>query len=203
MEKNYVKLLADLVKVRLDHKKVNDIDVLPDLYQIVFADIATNYGKTETRLFLRNDKMVDYEITVRQLAALRLSSNKAALAITWVDEFEGQPNTEAFQTRCKLMIDAENDLGSLKLRCVKRLMIRNKFSAIADAPVYKDNCYTGHVDFSRDSAALRMDKTPEFFDSPEFGMQYKALKDKLQGTALISGKNIEANLVYIPVFEIA
>ena len=77
MEKNFVVLLKDILKVRLDHSRVNDIDVTPDTYQIVFSD-TENYGKVQTRIYLRNSKMKDYELSVRQLAALRLSSNAAS-----------------------------------------------------------------------------------------------------------------------------
>jgi len=202
MEKNFIVLLKSILEVRLDHSRVNDVDVSPDLYQIVFSDVE-NYGKVDTRIYLRNSKMKDYELSVRQLAALRLSSDISAFAAQWVSEFEAQPSTTVFQLKCREMQAANESLEAIKLRCVKRLKIHNKFSDSPDAPVYKDNCYTGHVEFSRDSAALRMGKDAEFFRSPEFGLQYKALKDKLQGTAVIPGKNTEANLVFIPVFELA
>lgn len=197
---DFLSLLSEIVALQLFYRRLNDVQLNDDVYNIIFKDVTTTDGKSEARIFLRNSKKDDYALTLRQLAGLRIATGP--ITAKWFDEFRDDANGATFQDKARELAEAGVSLDTVKFRVVAQLTVRNEFSPVANTPVYQDRCYVGSTEYSMKLRELVKGKGGDFYATPEYSLGVRELREKLHATALKPGKNIDANLVKLPVFEV-
>lgn len=198
--KDYKGLLSLICLLRLNFLRVNDIAIGSGVYSIDFFDAKDASGKEVERVCLKDEKNNEYQVSEKQLAALRIATGP--VAAVWFDEFKADPNATTFQVKARELLAAGKDIRDVKFRAVKQLKVRNNQVTVLDTPVYRDNCYEGSAEYTRSTRALTSGKAAEFFSSPEYFRGMAEIREKLHSTTVKPGKAIDANLVYLPVFEI-
>jgi hypothetical protein len=184
----------------LNFLRVNDITIGSGVYNIDFFDTKDAAGKPVERICLKDEKNNEFQVSDRQLAALRIATGP--ISAVWFDEFKSDPNATTFQVKARELLAAGKDVRDVKFRAVKQLKVRNNQVTVIDTPVYKDNCYEGSAEYTRSVRSLTTGKAAEFFSTPEYFRSMTEIREKLHSTSVKTGKAIDANLVYLPVFEI-
>jgi hypothetical protein len=197
---DFKSLLSEICELQLNYKRLNDVELGTETYTIAFKDVKGLDGKTEPKVFFRNTKKDDYGLTVRQLAALRLATGP--ITAKWFDEFVADANGAIFQDEARTLSEAGKTIENIKFKVVAQLKIRNEWNPVADTPVYQDRCYTGITEYSTKLRELRVGKDNNFWESIEYRVGVRELREKLHSTPLKKGKDVEANVVKLPVFEI-
>lgn len=201
MEKNFKSLLSLICEIKLDYKRINDVAVGDELYQIAFYDGKNSAtGATETRICLKSSKGDEYALSIFQLAALRMQTG--TVTATWLDEFRNDSGGSNFQTKAKELVDAGVDLSTVKLKAVKQLKVKNSQVTGSVTPVYKDMCYEGAAAYVKGTRALLNGKTAEFFATAEYRRGMADLREALHATPVKAGQAIEANCVLLPIFQV-
>jgi hypothetical protein len=196
MEKNYKSLLSTILAWKLDWFRMNDISVSPELYSIGFYDYKDALGKTTTRLCLRDSKNKEYNLSEYQLAALRCAIGP--VTAEWLDQFKEDVNGTTFQ---KIAADID-DLESVKLKAVSTIKIRNHQVKDLNTPIYKDTCYEGSKAYAHDVRDFLKDKAKDFALTAEYRNKMRDLRDVLYATKLEAGKDVDANIVRLPIFNV-
>jgi hypothetical protein len=200
---DYPSLLSEIVALQLFYRRLNDVQLGDEIYRIVFKDVKDTTGKLEPKLFLRNSKKDDYGLTLRQLAGLRIADGK--ITAEWFDGFKEDTNGSVFQDKCRELVDGGATLETLKFKVVAQLKVKNEFAkgkVNEVIPVYQDRCYTGSTEYSATLRGLTKGKTGNFWETPEYSSGVREAREKLHATPLKDGKEVEANIVKLPIFEI-
>lgn len=200
MEKNFKSLLSLICEIKLDYKRINDVAIGDEVYQIAFYDAKDSSGKTDTRICLKSSKGDEYALSIRQLAGLRIQTG--TVTATWLDEFRTDAGGATFQTKAKELVDAGVDLSTIKFKVVRQLKVKNNQAGGAIVPVYKDSCYEGAAAYVRGVRALLNGKTAEFFATADYSRGMAELRDTLHASPVKPGQAIEANCVLLPVFQV-
>jgi hypothetical protein len=197
-------LLSEIVMLQLYYKRLNDVQIGTEVFSIIFKDVKDAAGKSETKIFLRNSKMDDYALTVRQLAGLRIATG-GTITAKWFEEFKDDAFGTTLQEKARELAEA-CVLETMKFRVVAQLKVKNEWAAGAKAgefiPVYQDRCYVGATEYSIALRALTKDKAGNFWETQEYQLGVRDAREKLHATAVKPGKDIEANIVKLPIFEI-
>jgi hypothetical protein len=197
---DYKSLLSEVCALQLNYKRLNDVELGDETYSIVFKDVKDLQGKTETRFFLRNTKKEDYGLTLRQLSALRLATGK--ITASWFDDFKEDANGAVLQDKAREIAEAGGTLETIKFKVVAQLKVKNDHVHVANTPIYQDRCYTGVAEYSTGLRDLRKGKGTNFWETPEYSFGIRDLREKLHATPLKPGKDVEANIVKLPIFEV-
>lgn len=201
MEKNFSSLLSAVCAIKLDWNRISDIPMGKESYQIVFVDYKDRVsGATKAAINLRDSKKKDYGLSEYQLAALRICNSKPTSI--WLDEFGTGADEFRFKDVALEMLDKGEDLEGVRFEVVGQLKIRNNSVDKADVPVYTDRCYTGIHEYEKELRKVLDGKPREYYATTEFFSKKRALRETLYSTALIAGKDIEANIVKLPVFRV-
>jgi hypothetical protein len=200
MEKNFKSLLSEICAITLNFKRINDVTLGDAVYSIIFKDVTDTAGAVETKLFVRDDKMQDYGMTIRQLAALRVALGP--IKATWFDEFREDANATNFQAKALEMAAAGIDLSTIKLKVVHQVKIKNEFVPGGATAVYQDMCYEGITEYRTKLRDLTKGKAKDFWSTYEYSSAVRELREKLHATNIKSGKAIDANIVMLPIFSI-
>jgi hypothetical protein len=197
-------LLSEIVMIQLFYRRLNDVQIGTEVYSIIFKEVKDSTGKSEVKIFLRNSKKDDYALTVRQLAGLRIAVG--TITSKWFEEFRDDAFGTTLQEKARELTDVASKLETMKFRVAHQLKVRNEFALGAKAdefvPVYQDRCYVGATDYSIKLRELTKGKTGNFWETPEYQLGVRDAREKLHATALKPGKDIEANIVKLPIFEI-
>lgn len=194
MKKNDFKsLLSAVVEYKLDWSRINDVKIDGEVYRISWR----TYNEKDN-LCLVDTKKKDYAVTEYQLAALRIATGK--ITAVWLDEFRNDANATNFQAVAIELFEAKKSLEDVRFKVVAQLKIHNN-QAGKDIPIYNDRCYEGSNEYIKGVRTLLKDKEVDFWKTPEYRNGMRELRDSLYATPLKEGKGIEANIVYLPVFE--
>ena len=200
MEKNFNSLLSAICEVKLDYRRVNDLAISATELSIKFVDYRNSDGKTDVRIALVDSKKNEYYVSERQLAALRI--RVGSLSCTWLDEFKADQGAAVFQTVARELFEQGASIENIKFKVVAQLKVKNNQVTTATVPVYKDYCYKGAGEYTRAIRAMLKGKTNDFFRTTEYSRSMAEIRENLHASELIKGKDTEANLVLLPVFEI-
>lgn len=202
--KDYSSLLSEIVALQLFYRRLNDVQLDNETYSIYFRDVKNSENKLETRFFLINSKKDEYGLTLRQLAGLRVALGK--IESVWFDEFRGDQNGAVFQDYARELGSKGKTLEELRFKVVAQLKVKNEFATGATdtnfIPVYQDRCYTGSTEYSTTIRNLVRGKAPEFFGTAEYAVGVREAREKLHKTPLKPGKDVDTNIVRLPIFEI-
>ena len=187
-------LLSIVCSISLGFNRINDAPLGSELYTIE-VDPAKEEGH---QLYLQNSKGKQYEVSVNQLAALRISDGK--VKEIWLDEFKDSKDFCNLQMAAHKLVEDGVTLKQIQLKVVGQLKMRNHQVDGVDVPIYIDRCYTGALGYMKQVRELvKLKPTTE---QKEYYSQLRALRDGLYATALKDGMNKPENVVKLPVFKI-
>lgn len=196
---NFSDLLNEVCKIDLAFLRVNDITIGADTFAIAIEDDPSNADSY--LLYLVGTDGNKFKLTVRQLAGLRLRTSKE-LDCEWLHLFKGSEGAAVFQSEALAMSTARKSIKDCKFRCVAQLKVKNDFAQYPDTPVYKDSCYEGREEYTRNLRALTKGKDKNFWSTPEYGFASRALRTALHSSPLKKDQANDDNLVLLPIFEI-
>ena len=201
MEKNFNSLLSAVCAIKLEWNRVSDIAMGNEIYQVVFVDYKDKTtNATKVAINLRDNKHKDYGLSEYSLAALRCCESKPTSE--WLDEFGNTDGEVRFRDIALDMLEQGKDLEQVRFEVIGQLKIKNLFVNEENTPVYQDRCYSGIRDYDKAIRALLDGKPREYYVDPEFFRKKRDLRETLYQTPLTKGKDIEANIVKIPVFKV-
>jgi hypothetical protein len=194
-------LLQEVVNANTSYLRLNDIRVtLNKVLRFGTKPFKTPDGKEESSPCLEDDKHNQYTGSVNQMAAMRIAKGK--VTAVWHDEFLADPNATTFKEVAMALIEAKVDVKTIRLQAVHHLKMVNKFSAKVDEAIYKDFCYEGYSDFYKKRFEMMIGKDLSYRRTQEYRTKMYDLGNTLHATPLQKGRDIEANIELIPVFEI-
>lgn len=193
-------LLGQVLEARLSIRRINSVRKSDASYRISFYTVKDAAGIADERPCLKDLKQVEYALSINQLAALRIASDK--LTAVWADEFRDDKNGDILQSLIRELPSGKT-LENARFKVAYELKVKNHLvSGTTPTPVYEDACYEGALEYTRGVRALLKDKTAEFFKSYDYNRGMAELRETLHLTKVKEGKNIDANLVLLPVFEL-
>jgi hypothetical protein len=201
MEKNFVSILSSICSIKLDFNRLNDVTTSAGELTIGFYDTKDAEGKTESNLCLKDEKGVEYSLSIRQLAALRIANGE--IKSEWLDEFKSDPNGVTFQSIARELMDAGKSIENVKFTVVKQLKVKNAMVTATTEPVYIDKYYEGEAEYKKGISDLFRGKPRNFYMTPEYSRGMHELRTALHSTPVRKGKNQPENVVLLPVFKIS
>lgn len=201
MTTNYKSLLSEVCDTVLGFLRINDLAISTMKYRITLREVKDT---RDSEICLQGHDNKPYPVTLKQLAALRIST--APLTVKYLDEFKTDKHAQIFQDWLKEAL-AHGDIAieNLTFEVVSTLMIKNDHISTPNIPVYQDTCYEGVGAYRIATRSLiedlkKISKTP--YELREYRYGIADLRRKLYMTPVIAGKDIDANIVRIPVFHI-
>jgi hypothetical protein len=196
---DFKSLLSEIVSIQLFYRRLNDVELDGSTYNIVFKDVKQSDGTTELGLFFRNEKKDDYAVSLRQLAGLRIATG--TITSKWFEEFREDEFGTILQEKAREIAEAGGSLDTLKFKVAAQLRVKNaQVSGVV--PVYQDKCYTGSALYETGVNDLIKGKTGKYWETKEYQLGVRALREKLHATPVKKGKATEANEVKLPIFTI-
>lgn len=194
-------LLQSIVDANTSFLRVNDIRVKTGSIFTFGMKKFTKADKTEDASpCLVDEKHNQFAGSVNQFASMRIA--KGVIKAEWHEEFLNEVDGDVFKHVASDLITNGVDIKTIKLKAVHQLKMLNKFSSKPNVPIYKDYCYEGHLAFSKAKFELKLGKDANYTSTPEYRSKMYELGNELHSTALIAGRDIEANIEYLPVFEL-
>jgi hypothetical protein len=187
-------LLSIVCSISLGFNRINDAPMGPETYTIE-VDPAKEEGH---QLYLQNSKGKQYEVSVNQLAALRISEGK--VKEIWLDEFKDSKDFCNLQMAAHKLVEDGVGIASVQLKVVGQLKMRNHQIEGVDVPIYIDRCYTGALDYLKQVRELV--KLKPTLEQKEYYSRLRNLRDGLYSTPLKPGMDEAKNEVKLPVFKI-
>lgn len=187
-------LLSIVCSISLGFNRINDAPMGPETYTIE-VDPAKEEGH---QLYLQNSKGKQYEVSVNQLAALRISEGK--VKEIWLDEFKDSKDFCNLQMAAHKLVEDGVGIASVQLKVVGQLKMRNHQIEGVDVPIYIDRCYTGALDYLKQVRELV--KLKPTLEQKEYYSRLRNLRDGLYSTPLKPGMDEANNEVKLPVFKI-
>jgi hypothetical protein len=202
MEKNHASLLIELLKLRLNFLRINDVALSDEVYRVDFFDGKTSAGVDYVGICVVDSRKNEYTVSDRQLAGLRLK--KGTLTSVWLEDFRSDAGADTLQEwlKEKVTTTPNFDLADLRLKVVAQLKVRNPHASVADTPVYQDFCYEGSVIYKKGVVALTKGKDVSFYRTQEYSLGMMDLRDALHKTSMRPGKVTDENIVRLPIFAI-
>jgi hypothetical protein len=188
-------LLSVICAISLGFNRINDAPLSDELYSIEIDETKAE----DHQLFLVNSKRKQYEVSVNQLAALRVSETNKVKEI-WLDEFKDSKNFCNLQMSASKLIEDNVSLATIRLKVVGQLKMRNHQVEGVDVPIYIDRCYTGALGYMKQVRELV--KLKPTMEQKEYYSQLRSLRDSLYSTPLKADMNTPENIVKLPVFKI-
>lgn len=200
MEKNFKSILSLICEVRLGVNRINDVKLDNETYRIDFVEYVKSDDTIDYKPCLRNSKNKPYEMSERQLAALRMATGD--LTSGFLDEFRNDDKAQTLQDVARELQSANKAIDDLRIKVVAQLKVRNHSVSTQDTPTYEDFCYEGHKEYKKKLNDLLEGKDADFFKTPEYWRPLSLLREELHSTALRTGYAKPSNIVLLPVFKV-
>jgi hypothetical protein len=187
-------LLSVICAISLGFNRINDAVISDELYSIEIDETKAEGHQ----LFLVNSKKKQYEVSVKQLASLRIAEGK--VKSVWLDEFRDSKEFCNLQMAAHQLATDNVNLASIRLKVVAQLKMHNHQVEGVDTPIYVDRCYKGVLDYMKQVRELV--KLKPTMEEKEYYSQLRAIRDNLYATPLKADMMTPENIVKLPVFKI-
>lgn len=204
MNNSLEQLEKEVKEAVIDFFRLNNIRVDTKgevIYRIGFKEVKEASGKTDHYPALIDPKDNKYTCSVNQLAGMKIVDGD--MKSVWFGDFENEAKGRKFQQLIPELKESGVKFEEIKFKCIGALKILNRWASEANAPVYRDVCYSGYNKYAADTRLLR-EAYPNKEDKQkaEYRNKLWSLTNELRATALLQDKAVEANLELVPVFSI-
>jgi len=198
---DFASLLSEIVSIQLFYRRLNDVEKIDgEVFNLIFKEVDGLDGKKTTKLYMRSNKHDDYNLTIRQLAGLRISTGK--ITAKWFEEFKEDQYGDILQNVAPSLAAQGRTLEDLRFKVSAQLIVKNEQITTGIVPVYQDKFYEGANTYKTEVRNFTKGKPSNFWETYEYSSKVRELREQLHRSPVKAGKDIPANEVRLPIFEV-